>query len=161
MAYDKMYNQPGNLNPYTNKYQSVPFVDGAVAEITVNGSGFGSGPNIALFDNFIGSDGDSAIGVSLIGDWDNIDSYGTGVPKLYYDSTTNRTWFAIRDVDYLATSEWRISCLFKYFGPMTEFRISHRAWVPIGKKFPSEVTPGVFPPDYGLFPTTMTPKNSV
>jgi len=145
MAYEKTYNQSGHLNPYTNKYQSEPYVDGAVAELTVNGSGFGSGPNIALFDNFIGSDGDSAFGVSLIGQWDNIDSYGTGVPKLHYDSTTNRTWFAIRDTSYIATSEWRIACLFKYFGPVSEFRLSHRAWVPVDKNFPSAATPATYP----------------
>jgi hypothetical protein len=116
--------------------------------IIVSGGSYGDGPTVVLFDQFIGEDGASAFRTPDVGTWDNVSSYGSGTPKLYYDDTATtapRTWLACRDPAQVGNTPKSLQALFKYFGNFTQFRFAKRAWVPTNRNFPAATSNGVMP----------------
>ena len=113
--------------------------------IIITGTGFGTGPNVILFDQFIGADRAAALRNPNVGSWSNNSTYSVGAAKLYYDSQTDRTWLACRDPDNLSSNTRNQNSLFKYTGNVTKFRYVHRAWVPEGFHYPGATSPGVMP----------------
>lgn len=114
--------------------------------ITVSGIDFGGAPNYVIFDQFIGADGDPAFRTPDFGEWTAVCAYGgAGAPKLHYDSTTGRTWMACRDASLVGNSEKNLQSLFLALAAHSQFRISHRAWVPPDRCFPGSLITGVMP----------------
>jgi hypothetical protein len=135
-------------NPFTGLLDgrySPPAAGKTITITAAGGQNFGSGPDVVIFDQFIGADRAPAFRLPDFGEWDNITTYVAGVPELYYDSGTDRTWLSGRDPNNLGQDSWNMAGLFKYLGNVTKFRISHRAWVPVGKFFPAATSAGVFP----------------
>lgn len=110
-----------------------------------DGVDFGAGPTVLLFDRFKGSnlqileDGREAD----VGTWTTADADVGAMPRLYFDSETNRTWFARRDPT-LVNEMPKYSCqMFKFLDmELKEFRFSQRRWVPSTFLFPAATTLG-------------------
>lgn len=138
--YDGTY---GTLYPNGDKPENLS------STLTITGTGYGSGPNVVLFDQFIGTHGQSTFAgrTPEVGNWTAVSSYGNGDPQMYYDEATNRTWLSCRDINNIGQSGIRNRSLYKYTGDITEFSFSLRAYVPIGFRFPDAPTAGAQPDD--------------
>jgi len=139
---------PWLLNPATSRFESnyvAPPINKTITVTATGGQNFGGGPSVVLFDQFIGNNFQPAFRTPDVGYWDNITTYVAGIPKLYFDPATNRTWLSGRDPQNFGQNSWNMAGLFKKFGNTTQFRFSQRTYVPVGKLFPGAASAGVFP----------------
>ena len=138
------------LNPGTSKYESnyvAPPINKTITVTATGGQNFGGGPSVAIFDQFIGNHLQPAFRAPDVGTWTSICAGFSGVPKLYFDAATNRTWLAGRDPENFAQNADNFAGLFKKFDATAEYRFSVRVYVPVGKVFPGAPSAGVFPPN--------------
>lgn len=140
----------GELDQSSPIYAYIVKTDGSVISYgqilevetkSINGVGFGVGPDIILFDRFDGgSHGDPIVlGSPLIGDWynDDINSFGAVTGTTYYEHD-NRGWMATRLLSALTspTTKAATGLTFRSFQELEEFRFSFRYKLPTGMKFP-------------------------
>ena len=109
--------------------------------LTITGSGFGSGPNVVLFDRFMGAHLDTVpLTGAEIGAWDHYANTPGGVAR--FAEYAGRSWFSSRDAARISESgNFRASMVWLASAPFTEFRISHRLRIPAGFNLPTAVAP--------------------
>ena len=147
-SYDIVMSQlttPPVKRPVSPFFATAPGLRGVAAgQRTIAGTGFGSGPNVVLFDRFDGAD-EALVDMAAadIGGWDTIHTV-TVDDDARYARYEGRGWFSGRDPTKIANSThsgaqltWVTATAF------SEFRFAHRLRVPDGFINPGSDTAGV------------------
>lgn len=115
-------------------------------QITITGTGFGSGPNVILFDSFSGGNAGEVINHTApeIGEWagDNLLGSGSVAGPEYYEYN-GRNWMTTRKLsEVLNNNTINLTGLrFLTSSDFSEFRFCYRQVLPTGFKFPGTSTP--------------------
>jgi hypothetical protein len=133
---------------------TITVVSGGMADgatVTISGSGFGSGPNVVIFDDF--ESGNAQVGQTIpltsprVGQWSSYNFLGRPNYSSFARSGTHG--FRISDPANLGdpTSTASIASFTKLLpSPATEIFVSYAIFVPPGTNFSGASTPGVLPP---------------
>ncbi len=108
-------------------------------QITINGSGFGNGPNVILFDSFSGGNAGSLINLQTpeVGGWAGENALAAGaVSGAEYYEYNGRNWMTGRKLSEIDSNVINLTGL-RYDASLefSEFRFSYRQVLPIGRKF--------------------------
>lgn len=131
------------LPVFVNAAPTISSISGSVSDsqsITINGTNFGSGPNVVLFDDFNGGTTGATIPLSSgkIGAWDQYRNDGT-FPPIYAPSTHGSSAMQSATLGVGATRQIR-----KYFASCTEAFVSYWTRIPTGTTYPGTESLGVF-----------------
>jgi hypothetical protein len=122
-----------------------PNGDRAPVQRTITGSGFGSGPTVAIFADWMSEEEGqtAALDSPLIGSFDS-GSYATGIlPK--YVSAFGKTGISMRQGGTNANTDNRLTGFVKQMTPFKNFYMSFEACVPSGRFFPGASSPLTMP----------------
>ena len=128
-------------------FGSVP--DGAPTDqITINGSGFGSAPNVVLFARLEGGTAGEVVSLNSpeIGAWSTVSEGDNGaLPR--YKELDGVTGFAMRDdtISPYTNNKYLAQCIIDNLPPNSEYRLSYRVGMPLrannlGGYFPAGAT---------------------
>lgn len=117
---------------------------GVPSQITITGSGFGSGPNVILFDRFDSGQAGEIINLqgAELGSWANYNNHNSSTGDARYVEYNGRKWMATRNLDQvddniIATTGLRFNSAIEF----SEFRWTFRTVVPLGRKLCGTTTP--------------------
>lgn len=105
---------------------------------TITGSGFGSGPTVALFDRATGVDGQSVSLVADIGQWtgENTQTSEAVAGAKYYDFG-GRTWITGRKIESVSLNQKDLTGMrYEHSQKYNQFFRSWRMVIPTGYKMP-------------------------
>lgn len=134
------------LNLYSNALDELQSGITSGSLNRIYGSGFGSGPNVVLYGNWMDKVVDSTASISdmIVGGWDS-GNYATGLLPKIKSGIGGKTGITLREGGTTASTDNRLTGFVKQFSPFTNFFIGYEICVPSGRYFPGASEPETLP----------------